>query len=1136
MYEELYRNVKDIAQEAVRAKQGDEGAQMAPYLLRTMHQTLELACHEALKDSGHACGNLFSQVDVLCKTHHIRTPDMIAIQQMRRHSNKNDTIDANTLLYDARALALFISAVSGTDIPSWLTSLIPHKGKPGDEHHHTDWRYIRCIARGISGTTLTADTEQGFGREGSIEVDLSDGRFAYLLNNRHLLHEGTQLNLLDCQASGTKVVPWLVVAEPDFVIDISAIAACFSDYGHHPLSYTVNRMGNKANTQATLLGNLAGSVLDDVIHTNTGYNLGNTLRNSFQAKALEYCACQGFNGAAFKRGAEMQAGNIASAVDVLFARHNRQNAVLEPSFVCERLGLQGRIDLMTTDFRLLVEQKSGRNTCIENNRPNAHGSMHIEQHYVQLLLYYGVLRYNFNLNPNNSDIRLLYSKYPPAQGLMSVAFYRQLFGEVIKTRNLIVANEIFMATQGFEHVVPHLTPATLNTTGTRSAFYHQYLYPRLEAATGVLHTMQPTMHAYFCRMMTFVYREQMLAKLGNTNLSGSAAADKWNMPLSQKREAGNIYTNLEITEMQATDGHGYDTVTLKVPMQGNDFLPNFRRGDMVYLYSYADNATPDLRHSILYKGCLTHIGTTSITVKLTDGQQNPGTIYQCRGTNRLFAIEHAGGDAQTSAAISGLHTLATAPPHRQQLLLGQRQPGCDTSVTLSQSYNESYDKVILQAMQATDYYLLIGPPGTGKTSMAIRFMVQEELQRPQSTLLLMAYTNRAVDEICDMLTDAGLPFLRLGNEYSCDERFKDHLISRVSSHNPQLGAMRTVIQEARIITCTTSMLAARPYLLDIKSFSLAIIDEASQILEPSIIGLLAAHRTMDDGTKHCRIGRFILTGDYKQLPAVVQQNEQESAVSNPLLHGIHLTNCRNSLFERLINIERAAGRTHTIGILRKQGRMHPDIARFPNTMFYPTEHLQPVPLPHQTELNLSYTLPAQDALDQRLKDHRMIYIPSELCRRPGLSDKANISEGEIVATLVQRIMRFYGNRFNPAKTLGVIVPYRNQIAIIRQAMERAGIKGGDQISIDTVERYQGSQRDVIIYSFTVQNIYQLEFLTSNCFVEQGRTIDRKLNVALTRARKQMIITGNEEVLSANPLFSKLIRFVRNMENGYKPHC
>jgi superfamily I DNA and/or RNA helicase len=144
-----------------------------------------------------------------------------------------------------------------------------------------------------------------------------------------------------------------------------------------------------------------------------------------------------------------------------------------------------------------------------------------------------------------------------------------------------------------------------------------------------------------------------------------------------------------------------------------------------------------------------------------------------------------------------------------------------------------------------------------------------------------------------------------------------------------------------------------------------------------------------------------------------------------------------------------------------------------------------------------------------------------------LSDKVNTDEAQIVAKQLQRIYDEYGESFDPNTTVGVIVPYRNQIAVIRREIEKLKIPALLEISIDTVERYQGSQRDVIIYSFTVQNMYQLEFLTANCFIEtdndgSSRLIDRKLNVALTRARKQLIVTGNPQILSANPLFKELM--------------
>lgn len=218
------------------------------------------------------------------------------------------------------------------------------------------------------------------------------------------------------------VVPGLVVVEPDYLIDISSIAACFKDYGHHPLTYTIERMSPKANSSAILLGNLAGAVLDGVVNEDDKFSLADAIRTNFADKALEYSACTDFNAVKYKHDISVQSANIRQAVDVMFSEYDRQRAVLEPSFICEKLGLQGRVDMMTTDFSLLVEQKSGKNWNIETGRNGSHGSRQLEPHYVQLLLYYGVLRYNFNLGFDRTDIRLLYSKYPPANGLLAVAF------------------------------------------------------------------------------------------------------------------------------------------------------------------------------------------------------------------------------------------------------------------------------------------------------------------------------------------------------------------------------------------------------------------------------------------------------------------------------------------------------------------------------------------------------------------------------------------------------------------------------------------------------------------------------------------------------------------------------------------
>ena len=1130
---------------------------------KMMHDTLILCCHEGVKNTKQAFGNLFAQVDYLCKVHGIKIADKIAIQTMRRHSNKQEPLSEEDLKYDARALAIFISAVCQTDIPHELTVLIPHTNRPYQKGLDISNRRIRCIVKNWDSDFIHVDIDHDTDEEEHL-VCLKDE--ANSIDHTYLceiLEEGMQLNLLDCQIRQPVITPRLIIVEPDYLIDISSIAACFTEFGHHPLLYLLNLMKPRANTQATLLGNFAGAALDDIINSHGKYQVNETIKSNFREKALEFCTCPWFDAKKFYTDANQQAFNLQQVVDILFPRtasqaqmsafrgeslYDRKKAILEPSFVCEALGIQGRVDLMTTDCKLLVEQKSGRNMNIETHQtdPSYH-SYQLEPHYVQLLLYYGVLQHNFKLSNDRVNIRLLYSKYQPQDGLMVVAYYQKLFQEAITYRNQLVAASFEIAKEGFEHALNEFTPDVLNVAGTQDFFYNKYLKPQIEAITSPLHNLTPLEEAYFCRMMTFVLREQMISKVGAQEGTNTSSSDLWTMPLAEKKDAGNIYTDLHIIRKeQSSAGSGYDTITLSVPDQGKDFLPNFRIGDMVYLYTYKLKEEPDVRKAILYKGVLQEIHSDEIVVHLTDGQQN-ADIFEM---NLPYAIEHGTSDASTGGSIRNLHQFICAPKEKRDLLLGQRAPQRDASLTLTRHYDDVLDDIILRAKQAQDYFLLVGPPGTGKTSRALKFMVEEALndgtgmptaesiaagsktaQQPASSILLMSYTNRAVDEICEMLVDSGIPFLRLGSEYSCDERFRPYLIEKAISDCPKLEAIKQYIIGTRVIVGTTSMMTSKPFIFSLKHFKLAIIDESSQILEPNLIGLLSA------------VDKFILIGDYKQLPAVVQQSEQDSGIPTindsqkggiidmSILQDICLTNCRNSLFERLIHWEDHEERSEFIGILRRQGRMHPEIAEFPNRMFYRREKLEPVPCPHQLETELSYTLPSEDALDDLLKEHRMIFLPSKFCKEPNVSDKINANEAAIVVDLLRRIHRFYGERFDAKKTVGVIVPYRNQIAMVRKGIEKLGIPELEKISIDTVERYQGSQRDVIIYSFTIQNIWQLDFLAGNSFVEDGAIIDRKLNVAITRARKQMIMTGNPEILRNNQIFSELMNYVKE-KGGY----
>lgn len=261
---------------------------------------------------------------------------------------------------------------------------------------------------------------------------------------------------------------------------------------------------------------------------------------------------------------------------------------------------------------------------------------------------------------------------------------------------------------------------------------------------------------------------------------------------------------------------------------------------------------------------------------------------------------------------------------------------------------------------------------------------------------------------------------------------------------------------------------------------------------------------------------------------MVLQSECESAIISDLLREKGIYNFSVSLFERLYRYNMAMNNQQSYDMLYCQGRMHPDIATFVNEKFY-GGMLSVVPLPHQIEeQNHSYP---SDCLGERLvATTRLCFIDSHSQHSLRLG-KNNESEAQIVAYLSECLYRVYeqkGEFFDPELTLGIITPYRSQIALIRQRLEERGIEPLTRITVDTVERYQGGQRDVIFYSCCVNEPFQLANLV-NAIEEDGNRIDRKLNVALTRARKQLFVTGVSSLLSEDAIYADLIRYLA--ENG-----
>lgn len=930
--------------------------------------------------------------------------------------------------------------------------------------------------------------------DGVEEAKVSYARWEYL---RDLLQEGSQLNLVRPQAEGDILVAELIILEPDYLVDVSAVASCFATYAESPLVGLMNRLSPSETTGAILQGQLASQFLDEELRDECR-PYAESAMDFFRQNALSLLTTE--LPSSFHSDAGAQKMNIHNAIGIqlplLAQRYNREEVVVEPSFVCEMLGLQGRMDFLQLDFRVLIEQKSGKAAFVPHD-PTPDTPRQREEHYVQMLLYMAILRYNYRTlyeqNQRQLHAFLLYSRYPKA--LLGLGFAPELLWRAIRLRNSLAAQDMRLAQDGFGFLET-LTADQLNEKQLEGKLWEQYIRPRLEGVLSPLRDASELERRYVLRMLRFVAAEHQLSKLGNKTKESSGFSCLWHDSLEEKLAAGNIYDRLRL--LSPVEGEGkVERVVLSFPSNGQNDTSNFRTGDIVLLYPYGRDAQPDVRRTIVFRGTIARISLNEIEIGLRNAQTDAHVFL--RDKDKFWAVEHDFMEASYSTLYRGLHAFLSAPCERRDLLMLQRQPEIDEHRALKGEYGE-FDELARRVKQARDMFLIVGPPGTGKTSYGMLYTLQEELLEEGTSVLIMSYTNRAVDEICSKLHGT-IDFVRIGSALSCSPEYKDCLLNERMKGCRNVAELRQLVERTRVFVGTTTALSSALALFQLKRFSLAIIDEASQILEPHLMALLSA--------THCgksAIRKFVMIGDHKQLPAVVQQRPSESQVTEPLLREIGLTDCRLSLFERLLR--RYGDDPRYSYMLTRQGRMHPDIAEFPNRAFY-QGRLKVVPLVHQT--------PPSDPSHLIFVD-----VPSP---QDSPSDKVNQAEADVIASQVLEVYRECGENFD-ASDVGVIVPYRNQIATVRSTIDQLGVSALRGITIDTVERYQGSQRKVIVYGFTIQQHYQLRFLTDTTFVEGDAVIDRKLNVAMTRAQERLVMVGNARLLSVVPLFARLLDFVR----------
>ena len=1111
------------------------------------------AVEQAIADCQIAFVGFFSKVDYCVKKYQIPYAIANLIHLARKDifpkSNSDQELSDDELQrlfpHNIKATALLVYWVCGKEeIPESLKSHFPKADRKSTWGKFSE-NVLRVVVARWDDNFIWATEEENnttlkicYGKDNKILTLDGKADWSYL---KTVLWEGAQMNLVRIRMDerGEIVMPELIILEPDFLVNITTIASCFESYAESPFVNLINKIKPNVNNRAIFLGNLSGQFLDDTVH-GRDIPFESSLKEFVNKNALSMISCQELidNFVQFKQDAQVQKRNIekliGSDLPNSIGQYSKEDVVLEPSFFSEVLGIQGRLDFLCQKGRdvTIIEQKSGKGEFVPFKSPDSNPDIPVikEPHKVQLMLYRALFNYEFGKYAEElKHIMLLYSKY--SAGLVLLANDQLLLLRAIRMRNLIAWSEIFYAKEGLD-ILTTLTPDKLNLKQISGRLWENFLKPQLSALLAPIYSATPLERSYYLRFLRFLENEQLLSKVGNKQKENSGFASIWNDTLDDKKTAGNIYDGLTVSEFRYDDegSAAISGVVLKFDEPQSADTTNFRIGDIVILYPYNyDKKTriPNACAQMVHRATIVDIRENDIELKLRNSQTDKRTIEN-KPEGTLWAIEHDMLESMTGSLYSAMHSFLSAPKSRRDLILSQREPICDTSIHRKGEYG-AFNTLVEHAKQAKDIFLIIGPPGTGKTSYGLVNLLKEELLEEGTNVLLLSYTNRAVDEICSKLVEMrqenpDFDFIRLGSELSCSKEYLDYMLSVKSKKLNSANAVMKMIQATRVFCGTTASLNANISLLGIKHFSLAIVDESSQILEPHLIGLFSAQKD-----NRCRIEKFVLIGDHKQLPAVVQQTVEESAVSEPELIDINLRDCRLSLFERLlVQFKTDKGYDERyVYMLTKQGRMHRDIAEFPNQAFYGNK-LEIVPLEHQTLPTVRKD--SANSIITMLTTHRIAFVAA----RPTVlspSAKTNKTEAQMIAATVRAIYELTSEGFDKDKTVGVIVPYRNQISTVRNEIDRYGIPCLHDITIDTVERYQGSQRDFIVYGFTIQQPYQLNFLTNDVFEEDGMIIDRKLNVALTRARLNLILIGNPVLLNMNITFSNLLDFVR-AKGGY----
>jgi hypothetical protein len=1022
------------------------------------------------------------------------------------------------------------------------------------------------------------------------EFEVSYGETEWFKDIHSLVTPGDHICIVTPYNDGGAFRPSAIVLEPDYLLSPQRIGEAYS-YEKPEIYFWLSLFEDGAARMLDTPGNRAVTMAQYI------------LRGNFANTSLaDYCV--GDNANASKRMTRFIASNIMEVTAAMNEAHddwlrecykldaNLQrflsktipdehnvpvgNWQIEAPLYSPVYGLSARADAISYESRgqgaAVLELKTGKWDNFRGNRPQ-------KNHAVQPVFYGDLLFFSRNISRDNAKQLLCYSTTIEANqrapenrgklftsteiaGVLPGGTSAPAIRSLSQIRNRIIHVGKLMRTGQFRKEIENLQPDNFRPAGMNDNFWSSYKRPPIENLLYPLQRADELSKRYFYRQLSFVAEEEYQARVGEkeADIGRGGSSSFWRLGTRTRQEIGLQLSNLNLISDERDALGRVTKIVLNTEGHHSNAGCSIRNGDSVCFYM-PDKEDPNITNSIVFAAQVEERTADSIKLQLTEPQQ--AALLKLNVPGAKFVVEPI-PSTYMSSSYSGLRYFLTGDTRRRQLVLNEIKPEiahadnlpmCETE--LVQRY-PTVAEVVRNAWQAKDWYLIWGPPGTGKTSTAMKALVDLTMATPQKRILLLAYTYRATDEICKML-DARLEepghqndqYIRIGNPLKCDPLYRDKIPNRMGFE--QIEDFGDAINRVKIVVATIAAITPEhPIFRLFSHFDLAVVDEASQLLDTHVLPLFCAKSLINENGQpisdgEALISKFIFIGDHKQLPAVVKQNPQTSKIEDNQLREKGIKDCRHSFFERLWRIaggENAA--PSLVGFLSTQYRMHPTIADFCNKFFY-GEKLLNGNADHQMQ-ELPQLPEDATPFDRYVLSNRMGFFP--VIKSSGDSDtKVNPLESEIAAKIIlilttqKACTTTDSARSYKEEEIGIIVPFRNQIANVRYQLTQIVQDQSfdpEKILVDTVERFQGSERPVIIFTTVIQNLYQSDMLSAKRFDdddddgdEDSQEIDRKLNVAITRAQERFYLVGNENVLRGLKCYSNLVEWISNHAGFYE---